>query len=167
MAESFSYVLILSRHWLEHVIDLNFVFLKIKKLLQEGGLLFLEVPNCENPYWHYRFFPNPPHLHFFTPKAMRLLAEKYGFQVLFLMTYGRPLEREKYVGFLRPDTPALISSTELRQLESAREFKSRRFLESLAADNPLAPATHDDKHAYSESGREFIRLVATLPRKER
>lgn len=164
MDESLTYMVILSQHWLEHVIDLDCVFLKIKRLLKDDGLIFLEVPNCESPYWEHRFSPNPPHLHFFTPKSIRLLAEKYDFQVLFLMTYGRLIEFEKHVGYLKPDTPKLVSNSELRQLEAERDFKARVFYESLAGDNRLAPAAYYLKNAYSESGREFIHLLATRNR---
>jgi SAM-dependent methyltransferase len=167
MAESFSYAVVFSQHWLEHVVDLNFVFLKIKRLLKDDGLLFLEVPNCENPYWEYRFFPNPPHLHFFTPESLRRLAEKYHLQVLFLMTYGKALEFEKSVGYLKPETPALLSRTELSQLEAERDLKCKRFYESLAADTALTPKTDYFKDAYQEHGREFIRLVATPGPKEK
>jgi 2-polyprenyl-3-methyl-5-hydroxy-6-metoxy-1,4-benzoquinol methylase len=164
MDESLTYMVILSQHWLEHVIDLNSAFLKLKRLLKEDGLLFLEVPNCEDPYWEYRFYPNPPHVHFFTPKSLKLLAEKYNFQVLSLMTYGRPIEWEKDVGYLKPDTPALLSASEIRQLETERELKSKLFFEGLKRENWLGKAEDYWGNAYRESGREWIRLIATRNR---
>jgi len=164
MDESFTYLVILAQHWLEHVIDLNSAFLKLKRLLKDDGLLFLEVPNCEDPYWEYRFFPNAPHVHFFTPKSLKLLAENHNFQVLSLMTYGRPIEWEKEVGYLKADTPALLRASEIRQLETERELKSKLFFERLKRENWLGKTEDYWGNAYRESGREFIRLLATTNR---
>lgn len=160
MDESYRYVVISSSHWLEHVIDVHSSFLKIKRLLKDDGIIFIEVPNCQDPYFKYRFFPNPPHLNFYTPKSIRLLVEKYNFQVLFLMTCGRPIEWEKTIGYLKPDTPILVDNFELEKLAQERESKFKSLLESLDYDTRKSVATHGIQNSYSENGREFIRLIA-------
>jgi 2-polyprenyl-3-methyl-5-hydroxy-6-metoxy-1,4-benzoquinol methylase len=160
MGESYRYAIISSSHWLEHVIDVHASFLKIRRLLKDDGIIFIEVPNCQDPYFKYRLFPNPPHLNFYTPKSIRFLVEKYDFQVLFLMTCGRPIEWEKDIGYLKLDTPPLIDNFELEKLAQERESKFKSLLESLDPGTRKSVASHGFQNTYSENGREFIRLIA-------
>lgn len=74
-------------HWLEHVVDLPGAVLKIKSLLKSGGLLFVEVPNCDASYFSLGI-EDAPHIHFFTKRSLNLFFEKHGFIALSSDTYG-------------------------------------------------------------------------------
>lgn len=152
------YHVIAASQVLEHFIDINKAVCKIRKILGTNGLVFIEVPNCEDIYWEFRFFPNPPHLHFFTTKSLKRLFEKNGFEILFLQTCGRPLIFEKSVGYLHPETPELVSFDEYKSLETTRTQKWMEFVRV----NPEFGMIDDLLNKYSDSGREFIRMVATI-----
>lgn len=160
MQETDSYAVVASAHWLEHVININEAILKIKRLLKNNGILFIEVPNCEDPYFKYRYFPNPAHLHFFTPKSLRCLIEKHNFKVVFSMTCGKPVEWEKNIGYLKPDTPVCINSVEMKTLEMEREKNYKNLLNQLPDETKEGHRSDGWlQDAYSESGREFIRII--------
>lgn len=149
-----NYDLVMSQHWLEHTIDIDTTFKKMAEILANNGFVYLEVPNCEDPYFDYRYFPNPPHLHFFTPKAIRYLFEKYNYNVEFIVTYGRPLECEKHIGFLEVDSPKLIGKQELSRLNLLRKRKDESFMISLKDDEAK------NIIGYSDQGREYIMVLA-------
>ncbi|MEM9678774.1 MAG: methyltransferase domain-containing protein [Bacteroidota bacterium] len=73
-------------HWLEHVIDLDSIFVDLKRILERNGLLFIEVPNCNESYFKLDI-KDTPHIHFFTENSMMLFSEKYDFEVLEIGTY--------------------------------------------------------------------------------
>jgi len=64
--EEKQYDLIFSSHWLQHMSSPVEMIRKIKRLLKPKGCIFIEVTNCEEPYWTYRHYPNAPHVQFFT-----------------------------------------------------------------------------------------------------
>jgi hypothetical protein len=120
MSDSFGYQVVHASHWLEHMIDVRLVFRRFRKLLAADGIGFIEVPNCEDPYWDYRYFPDPPHLQYFTPASLRTLAQSQGFRVLEVQTVGMPLALEKGIGYLEAGTETLISRVEHKRLMRQR-----------------------------------------------
>ena len=73
-------------HVLEHVHELDETIGQIKRLLSPGGVFIAAVPNSNSwdavkygPYW--AAYDVPRHLYHFTEPAMRMLAEKWGFEV--------------------------------------------------------------------------------------
>jgi len=161
IAESYRYLIILASHLLEHVVDINETFAKISRMLLPSGLIFLEVPNCDDDYWQYRLSPNPPHLHFFTIKSLQKLMERFGFQVNFLKTCGPSMEWDRSVGFLKTDTPALISHADLEQLVRERRHRQQLHYQNLDAETRAATLAHGFASTYSNQGRQYIRAVAT------
>lgn len=84
--------LIIAKHILEHVIDPLKVLTLMRDVMKPGGRLVLEVPNdgsrlqeflekeqlVSRRYW----FCPPQHLHYFTPKSIRTIAEPLGLRCL-------------------------------------------------------------------------------------
>lgn len=81
------YAYIHTSHWLEHqqcpVETMRNLFLSLKKV----GVLFVEVPNCNEEYYHI-VSNHRPHVCFYNLKSLRLIAEKAGFTVKNIGTFG-------------------------------------------------------------------------------
>ena len=71
--------LILTTHSLEHMSDLK-IFSRFKEMLNPGGFIFFEVPNCTKEYFDVRIYDSP-HLLFFTKKSIEIIAKKYNFEL--------------------------------------------------------------------------------------
>jgi len=80
-------------HWLEHVIDLEATLVKLYEKLENGGLLFVEVPNCTDKYYRLDV-GDTPHIHFFTENSLIKLFTKYGFKLIRSGTFGLTNEEE-------------------------------------------------------------------------
>jgi SAM-dependent methyltransferase len=81
-----SFDLVTLWHVLEHLYDPARVLAHIRRLLKPGGLLMLEVPNfssvCSRLFQSYWApLESPRHLFQFTPKTLKALLQKNGFQV--------------------------------------------------------------------------------------
>jgi len=72
--------LILTTHSLEHMTDLK-IFSKFSEILNPGGSIFFEVPNCTSEYFNGRVFDSP-HLLFFTEESLKKISMKYNFDIL-------------------------------------------------------------------------------------
>jgi SAM-dependent methyltransferase len=81
-----SFDLVIMTHSLEHCRDPLASMKNAFRLTKPGGLCYIEVPNCASEHFK-RFticsemFDAPRHIHFFTPRALRSLAEGVGFSV--------------------------------------------------------------------------------------
>jgi SAM-dependent methyltransferase len=72
-------------HVLEHVHDLNGYFEAFNKILKQGGVLLIAVPNPESQDAKqygadWAAWDVPRHLYHFTPAVMKQLADKHGFE---------------------------------------------------------------------------------------
>jgi len=75
------YDAIIAIHVLEHLIDpIGFLKQSIKKLKQTG-IIFLEVPNCQNAAV-MKSSINDPHLWHFTPRALKEILKNMNFKIL-------------------------------------------------------------------------------------
>jgi 2-polyprenyl-3-methyl-5-hydroxy-6-metoxy-1,4-benzoquinol methylase len=84
-------------HVLEHVPNVNTFVEELKTILEPSALLYIEVPNQFNSildtvnrlrHQHCSYTDYSIHHHyFFTPKALRLVLESHGFEVLSLTTF--------------------------------------------------------------------------------
>ncbi|MBL0241377.1 MAG: class I SAM-dependent methyltransferase [Chloracidobacterium sp.] len=88
--ESFDYISF--NHSLEHLPNIIEVLGQVKKLLKPDGLLYVEVPNANSlsqrisgKYWLH--WDVPRHLYSFTPKTLKSLMRKTGFQDLKIETF--------------------------------------------------------------------------------
>lgn len=86
--------LIVGSHWLEHVVpDIGPVVEHLKSDLSQNGILFIEVPNCEDEYWRADI-GDVPHIHFFTPTSLKRLFEEFGFVTLRIGTFGETVSEQ-------------------------------------------------------------------------
>ena len=116
-AESFStkkkFDLIWMSHVLEHTIRPDQLFSKIYSMLNKEGILFIEVPNCENKTILSRSIDDNPSTYHFTKTAILELGKNSNFQILkidFLFrkrSFVEKIERgfEKYLHFKIKDHP--------------------------------------------------------------
>jgi 2-polyprenyl-3-methyl-5-hydroxy-6-metoxy-1,4-benzoquinol methylase len=77
---------ILMSHVIEHIPDINASMAKLYELLNEDGLLFLEVPNSP-PFNHndqneLREYLQTPHVYNFTLDSFEQLARKHNFEII-------------------------------------------------------------------------------------
>lgn len=80
--------LVLSSHTLEHVVDAYGQLEEWRDLLKSGGHAFIEVPHANNDHYVVDY-QHVPHLWFFTPQALRHLAQRLGLEVIAIATGGR------------------------------------------------------------------------------
>ncbi len=85
-AESFelkeSFDIIWISHVFEHVLEPEKVLQKLRSTLRASGILFIEVPNCENEKTlHDSVYDNPSTYHF-SKNGLLSLAKKSGYDVL-------------------------------------------------------------------------------------
>lgn len=86
---------IIMRHLLEHIADPVSTLTAVKSFLKPNGILLIVIPNI-NCIGRYIFQENwewvlPWHLHFYTPKTLRRLLEKTGYQKLKIYQMPSPL----------------------------------------------------------------------------
>jgi hypothetical protein len=79
---------------LEHLPDINGDFSKLNSMLDKNGIIALVTPNfasMQRRIFGRRWFQFKPreHLYYFTPKRLRLLAEKHGFAIIHLSNSGQ------------------------------------------------------------------------------
>lgn len=83
MPESMRAKVVLYCHTLEHVVDPVKEILKIKDILEPGGLLYIEVPfGCWNEYKHTRNFLT--HINFFSEGSLYCLLDMCGLSIRYL-----------------------------------------------------------------------------------
>lgn len=70
---------------LEHIVDFSGSMLKIRALLKDQGLLFIEVPDAER----FSFYSSPPfqqfsieHINYFSRYSIRNLLSKFSFKII-------------------------------------------------------------------------------------
>lgn len=68
-------------HVLEHMIDPEQFLINIKKCLKNDGILFIEVPNCENKTVLRTSIEKVPHTFHFSMKSLLKILEKNNFVV--------------------------------------------------------------------------------------
>ena len=78
-------------HSLEHIHNIDKLFLEIKRILKRHKYLFLCVPNSdsvEQKYFkeHWVAWDAPRHLYHFTPNLIKQYVEKYNFEVVYYET---------------------------------------------------------------------------------
>ena len=142
-------------HSLEHLPNLSTAVQRVFQFLQPGGLVFVEVPNCSDEYWKLRFWPDPPHVHFFCRSSASKLFQRNGFEVLFTMTCGPEVAAERYIGYLSADTAQVLKPDELAAVLAQRARRARQHeKEHGIISNGLQSLC-----TYAEEGRAYLRIV--------
>lgn len=86
-AKSRQYDIIVMNHVLEHTRDPLLALRNAMQLLVDGGKLVMEVPNnscigLKSSEIAWMHLDVPRHLYFFTPKSLRAICEKVGFEII-------------------------------------------------------------------------------------
>jgi len=93
-------IIVLS-HVLEHVMDCKQALIGLKDLLTPDGIIFIEVPNCQNNQALEDSINTQPHIHHFTKTSLIQLIQKCGFSVVKIDTFKAEVitipEHIKYV----------------------------------------------------------------------
>lgn len=96
-----SYSKILLKNVLEHVLSPESIINKIKKLMDENTILFIDVPNdysafqeylIDNGYTENTWFCPPQHLHYFQFNSLKSFLEAQGLEIV-SMQGGWPIEQ--------------------------------------------------------------------------
>src|SRR3989338_141921 len=74
----------------EHVLDVERLFLEFNRVMKIGGKLFITTTDFNWPkkaiiamfFWDKYFNPTNPHIRFFTKETLRNLLEKTGFKII-------------------------------------------------------------------------------------
>lgn len=74
--------LIIMQHVLEHCADPLETLKKLRTMLSDSGVVYIEVPNARKPYGDFiDYFLQVPHLYSFTSKTLKALFKLAGFKV--------------------------------------------------------------------------------------
>lgn len=74
-------IIVLS-HVLEHLVDCQESLIKLGKLLEPNGIIFIEVPNCQNPKTLEHSIYTQPHIHHFSKSNLEMLVQNCGYIVI-------------------------------------------------------------------------------------
>ena len=99
--------LVITRHVLEHVFDLNSFVKEVNRGLKKGGMFYIEAPNLNGVEYRYRDLrakfslgkPSwvkmnlPQHLYCFTPDTLKAILKKWNFEPLRWTTYSHRKHR--------------------------------------------------------------------------
>jgi 2-polyprenyl-3-methyl-5-hydroxy-6-metoxy-1,4-benzoquinol methylase len=131
---------------LEHFEDPVAGLLKASELLEVGGIIAVMVPNIDSLFarvvgsrWHL-LLPEE-HLFYFTPKSMRLVLQKTGFDLVHLGTggYGRSLAEIARVIFRGRELPLRAAETLLRKITFEVNLGDIFAVARKQAISPLTP----------------------------
>ncbi|MBW2976543.1 class I SAM-dependent methyltransferase [Candidatus Woesearchaeota archaeon] len=87
-------------HVFEHLIRPDKFIEKIKKNLSPNGIIFLEVPNCENRKILQNSVEHHPHIYCFTHQSLKKLFEKHNYKVLKIGIYSEIRKNHLLMFFL-------------------------------------------------------------------
>ena len=113
--------LVIMSQVLEHALDINLWVAKAWRLLNDGGVLLLAMPNFENivcVLFHERdpYLSPPQHLNYFTRRSITALLRRHGFDVVRVEGISRLGPRTTLKRLPRlPQSPAIISAVRLLQ----------------------------------------------------
>lgn len=89
-----TYDIIVTSHWLEHIQHVENTLVGLGNMLEQEGLLMIEVPNTAHAYWDLPV-KDTPHIHFFTERSLSKFAAKAGFEVVDSGEFGILFEEHK------------------------------------------------------------------------
>ena len=91
---------VIMSHILEHVVNCKEILSNLKDIISDKGVLFIEVPNCENIAILEQSVNEQPHIYHFTKQSLQKLMENLGFRILridvFDSSINSMLDRFKY-----------------------------------------------------------------------
>mgnify|MGYP003802959663 CR=1 FL=1 len=125
-------------HVLEHIIEPVTFLKKLKKLLKSNGKIIVEVPNYDDHQLDsnksYRnFYWQRAHIHYFTPKILRMVLHKAGFTVNIKGIQRYSIENFmnwKLTGKPQLENPTFSLPDEYRWIDSFYKNKIEKLLKS-------------------------------------
>lgn len=156
-------------HVLEHFHgeDLLSVLSSVLSLLSHGAILLCEVPHNDFRFYEKYRYDDTPHLSFFSPESLRILAERAGLNIAFIGEVGLPIEewhrREISQHYSRVTTRHI-----LRLKSLIREWapgSARYFLKNMVEffqGHSLVKVLGREEYTYGE-GRIRIRSLLRAP----
>ena len=121
---------VMMSHVLEHIVNCKEVLSNLKNIISDKGILFIEVPDCENVTILEQSVKEQPHIHHFTKRSLQTLLENLGFKILRIDVFDSSInsmfDRFKYFVFwiLKRDyytISAAREGTELRVIVSPQK----------------------------------------------
>lgn len=141
-------------HVLEHIFDVHELLLRIYGLLNEGGVVYIEVPDvhqfarfadpASSGTWVYirdlATHLSPEHINFFSPVSMRNLMTRFGFEEVFCES--QPL--------------GVVASAWRRRPRTLDREGERVFLDYTAQTEKLQSRTREILEELARSGEEVL-----------
>lgn len=124
--------IILMSHSLEHyqISDLDNLFEEIKVALDDLGVIVIEVPHCDLRIHAEIRANDTPHTLFFSKQSLKLLLEKYGFEVLFMDTCGELWEtKNQYEASIK--STSVLMKNRIRPLYNKMPLKIQNIIRSF------------------------------------
>lgn len=141
---------VIARHVLEHEPDPRRSLAKLESLVQPGGLIVLEVPDCTRSFEALDYTVLwEEHVLYFTPRTLRLCIESAGLRVLRLEPFPYAIEDSLVAFATREDAPGEPDLSDGRDEERVRLV---RFAEAL-------PRRREAWRRYLERWRERGQVV--------
>jgi 2-polyprenyl-3-methyl-5-hydroxy-6-metoxy-1,4-benzoquinol methylase len=116
---------------LEHLKEPGITLEMISSMLSKDGLLYIEVPNCNENYYKTRMTDLSPHLTFWTDKSLSTFLTNNGFKVLHIGSWGPVIPKalilkmrlkRYFLYYLRKIIPTKINFSTI--MEWAKKLKS-------------------------------------------
>lgn len=92
-----TYDLIMLHHVLEHMPDQDSAFDNLRRILNPDGTLLINIPVIDSYAWReygslcFQLEDAPRHFYLHSEQSVRLLADKYGFEIEDIRYYGDPI----------------------------------------------------------------------------
>ena len=76
------YDIVISRHVLEHITDLDSFFLGVNLCIKDNGILVIEIPDSEAIFYRLDYALWEEHVNYFTYNTLKLLLSMHGFEII-------------------------------------------------------------------------------------
>lgn len=128
--EPSSFDLVVARHVLEHVYDLKAFLGEVRRVLCEGGLFLVEVPNLDGVEYKFRDLMArfslgasswermniPQHLYYFTPRSLTDVMRRSRFEPLDCRTYSHRKHRSRLSYAIQRLRHRIVPGTKMRMI---------------------------------------------------
>lgn len=125
--EDLKFDIIVLRHVFEHLSDPSNVLESLRKLLQKGGVLYIEVPDSQNIVVQLSSFYHHEHLLYFTPAILENYFESHGLETIRSERFeDNPIGS----GFEYPVIRGLCKIGEYKPLKQFPHYAQKNFMDN-------------------------------------
>lgn len=156
-------------HVFEHILNLKEILNESHRVLNDNGLIFIEVPDTQNyhkhPVFDFYWFNIKEHINHFTKESLQNLVEKFGFELITYEQSGIYYTNEKY------SYPSLRCIFKKTQIQNIKEITSFPLMQYIAQENIKIQIHINDinnilktfKNIYFWGiGQEFFTLISNM-----